>query len=125
MGSRQLPEFGATLMVRICAAITGHRIRPLQDRTASRARLPMLARQLGVPVRVTGRTRRSSWTPRSLAVPVVNADARLLDLLRRYADEVLARRAGKDDLVAHAERWILETSIPARSASHGWPAASA
>ena len=44
----------------------------------------------------------------SLVVPVVNADARLLDLLRRYADDVLARRAGKDDLVVRAERWILE-----------------
>ena len=41
-------------------------------------------------------------------MPVVNADARLLNLLRRYAEEVLARRAAKDDLVARAERWILD-----------------
>jgi AraC-like DNA-binding protein len=33
---------------------------------------------------------------------------RLLDLLRRYADDLLARRARKDDVVARAERWILE-----------------
>jgi AraC-like DNA-binding protein len=46
--------------------------------------------------------------PASLTVPVVNADARLLDLLRRYSDDLLARRARKDDLVARAERWILE-----------------
>jgi AraC-like DNA-binding protein len=43
----------------------------------------------------------------ALTVPVVNADARLLDLLRRYADDLLARRVVRDDLVARAERWIL------------------
>ena len=68
----------------------------------------MLARHLGLPVTVYQPHSALVLDAASLAVPVVNADARLLDLLRRYADELLARRARKDDLVARAERWILE-----------------
>ncbi len=108
MGSRQLPEFGVTLMVRICDAITGHRVRPVRIELRHDPACAMLARHLGVPV--TGDQPHSALVldAASLAAPVVNADARLLELLRRYADGVLARRAGKDDLVARAERWILE-----------------
>ena len=40
-------------------------------------------------------------------MPAVKADPRLLDLLRRYADELLARRGRRGDLVVRAERWIL------------------
>ncbi len=108
MGSRQLPEFGATLMVRVCDAITGHRVRPLRVELRHETACPMLARHLGLPVTVDQPHSALVLDAASLAVPVVNADARLLDLLRRYADEVLERRAGKDDLVARAERWILE-----------------
>ncbi len=108
MGSRQLPEFGATLMVRVCRAITGHRVRPRRVELRHEAACPMLARQLGVPVTVHQPQAALVLDAASLAVPVVNADARLLELLRRYADDVLARRAGKDDLVARAERWVLE-----------------
>jgi AraC-like DNA-binding protein len=108
MASRQLPEFATTLMVRVCDTITGHRARPVRVELRHDAACPMLARQLGLPV--------TAYQPRfalvldaaSLAVPVVNADARLLDVLRRYADELLARRADKDDLVARAERWVLD-----------------
>jgi AraC-like DNA-binding protein len=108
MGSRQLPEFGATLMVRVCQAITGHRVRPRRVELRHETACPMLARQLGVPVTAHQPQAALVLDAASLAVPVVNADARLLELLRRYADEVLARRAGKDDLVARAERWILD-----------------
>jgi AraC-like DNA-binding protein len=108
MGSRQLPEFGATLMVRIIDNMTGHQVWPLRVELHHAPACPTLARQLGVPV-VTGQLRSALvLNAASLAVPVVNADARLLGLLRRYADEVLARRVGHDDLVARAERWILE-----------------
>jgi AraC-like DNA-binding protein len=108
MGSRQLPEFGVTLMVRICDAITGHRVRPVRVELRHDPACPTLARHLGVPV--TGDQPRAALVldAASLTVPVVNADPRLLDLLRRYADNVLARRAGGDDLVARAERWVVE-----------------
>jgi AraC-like DNA-binding protein len=108
MGSRQLPEFGATLMVRVCGAITDHRVRLLRVELRHEIACPMLARRLGVPVRVDQPHPALVLDAASLSIPVINADARLLDLLRRYADDVLARRAAKDDLVARAERWILE-----------------
>ncbi len=108
MTSRQLPEFGATLMVRVCDAITGHRVRPLRIELRQEAACPMLARRLGLPVMVDQPRSALVLDVASVTVPVVNADTRLLELLRRYADDVLARRTGRDDLVARAERWILE-----------------
>jgi AraC-like DNA-binding protein len=106
--SRQLHEFGVTMMVRVCEAITGHRVRPVRVELRHDTACPMLARHLGVPVAVYQPHSALVLDAGSLTVPVVNADARLLDVLRRYADDLLARRARKDDLVARAERWILE-----------------
>jgi AraC-like DNA-binding protein len=106
--SRQLHEFGVTMMVRVCEAITGHRVRPVRVELRHDTACPMLARHLGVPVAVYQPHSAVVLDAASLTVPVVNADARLLDVLRRYADDLLARRARKDDLVARAERWILE-----------------
>jgi AraC-like DNA-binding protein len=106
--SRQLHEFGVTVMVRVCEAITGHRVRPVRVELRHETACPMLARRLGLPVTVYQPHSALVLDAASLTVPVVNADARLLDLLRRYADELLARRARKDDIVARAERWILE-----------------
>jgi AraC-like DNA-binding protein len=106
--SRQLHEFGVALMVRACEAITGHRVRPLRVELPHDTACPMLARHLGLPVAVHQPHSALVLAPASLTVPVVNADARLLDLLRRYADDLLARRAPKNDLVARAERWVLE-----------------
>jgi AraC-like DNA-binding protein len=108
IASRQLPEFGATLMVRICDAITSHRVRPRRLELRHETACPKLAERLGVPVRSDQRQAALVFDSAALMVPVVNADARLLELLRRYADDVLARRAAKDDLVARAEHWILK-----------------
>jgi AraC-like DNA-binding protein len=47
----------------------------------------------------------------SLTVPVVNADARLLAILQRYSDDLLAQRPSDGELVTRVERWILE-NIP-------------
>jgi AraC-like DNA-binding protein len=106
--SRQLHEFGVTMIVRVCEAITGHRVRPVRVELRHDTACPMLARHLGVPVAVYQPHSAVVLDAASLTVPVVNADARLLDVLRRYADDLLARRARKDDLVARAEHWILE-----------------
>ena len=106
--SRQLHEFGITLMVRVCEAITGHRVRPLRVELRHDTACPTLAQRLGLPVAVHQPHPALILDRASLTVPVVDADARLLDLLRRYADDLLARRARKDDLVARAERWILQ-----------------
>ena len=107
MASRQLPEFAATLMVRVCETITGHRARPVRVELRHDPACPMLARHLGLPVTVHQPRFALVLDAASLPVPVVNADARLLEVLRRYADDLLARRADKDDLVARAERWVL------------------
>jgi AraC-like DNA-binding protein len=68
----------------------------------------MLARHLGLPVMVYQPRFALVLDAAHLAIPVVNADARLLGLLRRYADGLLAERARNDDLLTRAERWILE-----------------
>jgi AraC-like DNA-binding protein len=106
--SRQLHEFGVTGMARVCETITGHRVRPVRVELRHDTACPMLARHLGLPVVVYQPHPALVLDAASLTVPVVNADARLLELLRRYANDLLARRAPKDDLVARAERWILE-----------------
>jgi AraC-like DNA-binding protein len=106
--ARQLPEFAATLVVRICATITGHRARPLRVELRHDAACPMLARHLGIPVVVYQPRFALVLDAALLPLPVVNADARLLGLLRRYADDLLAGRADRDDLVARAERWVFD-----------------
>jgi AraC-like DNA-binding protein len=108
MASRQLPEFAATLMVRVCETITGYRARPVRVELRHDTACPMLARHLGLPVLIHQPRFALVLDAASLSVPVVNADARLLVLLRRYADGLLAGRAHEDDVVARAERWILE-----------------
>jgi AraC-like DNA-binding protein len=108
MASRQLHEFGITGMVRLCEAITGHRVRPIRVELHHDTACPLLARHLGLPVLVHRGHPAVVLDAAFLTVPVVDADTRLLELLRRYADDLLARRARKDDLVARAERWILE-----------------
>jgi AraC-like DNA-binding protein len=108
IAARQLPEFAATLMVRVCETITGHRARPVRLELRHDTACPMLARRLGLPVLVYQPRFALVLDAASLAIPVVNADARLLELLRRYADSLLAERARNDDLVTRAERWILE-----------------
>ena len=95
-------------MVRVCEAITGYRVRPVRVELRHDTACPMLARHLALPVAVYQPHSALVLDPASLTAPVVNADARLFDLLRRYADDLLSRRARKDDLVARAERWILE-----------------
>jgi AraC-like DNA-binding protein len=108
IASRQLPEFAATLMVRICETITGHRARPVRVELRHDTACPMLARHLGLPVVVHQPRFALVLDAASLPVPVVSADARLLGLLRRYADDLLAGRADRDDLVARAERWVFD-----------------
>lgn len=108
MASRQLPEFAATLMVRVCETITGRRVRPVRVELRHDTACPVLARQLGLPVMVGQPRFALVVDAASLSVPVVNADARLLDLLRRYADDLLTRRAHKGDVVTRAERWVFE-----------------
>ena len=106
--SRQLTDFGATLMVRICEAITGHRVRPLRIELRHEPPAPCWPGSSACRCWSISRVPRWFSTPRRSRCRSSNADARLLDLLRRYADEVLARRAAKDDLVGRAERWILD-----------------
>jgi AraC-like DNA-binding protein len=123
MASRQLPEFAATLMVRICDTITGHRARPVRVELRHDTACPMLARNLRLPVAVYQPHFAVVLDAAAMAVPVVDADARLLEVLRRYADDLLARRAQKDDLVARAGRWVLENlhtgQVGATQMAHG------
>jgi AraC-like DNA-binding protein len=105
--SRQLHEFSATLMVRLCDAITERRARPLRLELRHDLVCPMLPQRLGLPVVASQGQFALVFDDASQTVPVVHADARLLDLLQRYADDLLAQRTHKDDVVVQASRWIL------------------
>ncbi len=108
LASRQLPEFSAALMVRLCDAITDQRARPSRLELRHGLVCPMLPRRLGLPVIASQGQFALVFDDASLALPIVNADARLFDLLQVYAEGLLADRAHKDDLVARARRWILQ-----------------
>jgi len=108
LASRQLHEFSATLMVRLCDAITDHRARPSRLELRHDLACPILPRELGLPVIASQGQFALVFDHASLAAPIVHADARLLDLLQRYADDLLAERAHQDDIVVRASRWILQ-----------------
>lgn len=106
--SRQLADFAAARIVRHLAALTGRRVRPVRLELRHEPACPALARRLGLPVAVDQPHNAVVLDAGALATPVVEADARLLAILRHYGDELLARRPPEADLVAGAERWALE-----------------
>ena len=106
--SRQLADFAAARIVRHLAALTGRRVRPVRLELRHEPACPALARRLGLPVAVDRPHNAVVLDAGALATPVVEADARLLAILRHYGDELLARRPPEADLVAGAERWVLE-----------------
>ena len=106
--SRQLADFAAARIVRHLAALTGRRVRPVRLELRHEPACPALARRLGLPVAVDRPHNAVVLDAGALATPVVEADARLLGILRHYGDELLARRPPEADLVAGAERWVLE-----------------
>ena len=108
MASQQLADFAATRLVRHLDALTGHRARPIRVELRHEPACPTLARHLGLPVAVHQPHNAVVLDAGSLSVPVVEADARLLAILQRYGDELLARRPHQGDLVTSVERWILE-----------------
>ena len=106
--SRQLADFAAARIVRHLAELTGRRVRPVRVELRHEPACPDLARRLGLPVAVHQPHNAVVLDAGALATPVVEADPRLLGILRRYGDELLARRPPEADLVARAERRILE-----------------
>jgi AraC-like DNA-binding protein len=108
MASRQIVEFGATLLVRYLDALTGHRVRFIRLELRHDIACPVLARHLGLAVAVHQPHNALVFDTGSLTVPVVNADARLLAILQRYSDDLLAQRPCNGELVTRAERLILK-----------------
>jgi AraC-like DNA-binding protein len=106
--SRQLADFAATRLVRHLAELTGRRVRPVRLELRHEPACPALARRLGLPVAVDQPHNAVVLDAGSLGAPVVEADARVLAILRQYGDELLARRPPEGDLVARVERWALE-----------------
>src|SRR4051794_36151716 len=89
--SRQLADFAAARIVRHLAALTGRRVRPVRLELRHEPACPALARHLGLPVAVHRPHNAVVLDAGALGAPVVEADARLLAILRRYGDELLAR----------------------------------
>jgi AraC-like DNA-binding protein len=109
MASRQVVEFGVTLLVRHLGALTGHRARLIRVELCHDTACPALARHLGLPVAVHQPHNAVVFDASSLSVPVVNSDARLLAILQRYSDDLLAQRPRDGELVTRVEHWILKT----------------
>jgi AraC-like DNA-binding protein len=107
MTSRQLVEFAVTRLVRHLGALTGHRVRLIRVELVHDPACPGLPRRLGLPVVVHQPHNAVVFEASSLTLPVIDADARLLAILQRYSDDLLAQRP-QGDLVTSVERCILE-----------------
>ena len=80
--SRQLADFAAARIVGHLAALTGRRVRPVRLELRHEPACPALARRLGLPVAVDRPHNAVVLDAGALATPVVEADARLLAILR-------------------------------------------
>ena len=107
IASGQLPDFAVTRLVRRISALTGGRVRPVRVELRHDTACPMLAQHLGLPIAVNQPQNALVLDANSLTVPLVDPDARLLGILRRQSDEILARRPDKGDLAAGVGRWMI------------------
>jgi len=109
--SRQFMEFGTTNIIRGLREITKRRLKPVRVTFAHprNARIREFERFFGCPVEFGRRANLIELSPTDLRAPIVEADNRLLDVLRSYCVEVLAKhREQAPSLIEKVERLIVD-----------------
>ena len=109
---RQAVEFGVANLVGSLRFLAGVRLRPAEVTFLHprKHKLAKFERFFGCPVRFGTRQNSVMFSRRQLALPIATADPRLLRILTRYGDEILAARAAKspDDLRHQVEKIIMK-----------------
>jgi AraC-like DNA-binding protein len=108
---RQAIEFGVANLVRSLRFLAGVRLRPAEVNFVHprKHELPRFEGFFGCPVRFGVRQNTVVFSRRQLALPIATADPRLLRILTRYGDEILAARADKSpDLRHQVEKCIMK-----------------
>ena len=108
---RQYMEFGTTNLIRGLRAVTGRKVRPVRVTFAHarNARIREFERFFGCPVEFGRRANLIELSQTDLDVPIIDADKRLLDVLRGYCTEVLAKhRKRRPSLIETVERLIVD-----------------
>lgn len=110
-GYDQESEFSVSLFLRACKVFTGKSIKPIRvgfshSRTTS---LRDFKQAFNCPV-AFGQDRERVFLDReTLMSPIVTADDRLLEVLKGYGDDILARHANQGpDFKHQVERWIVD-----------------
>jgi AraC-like DNA-binding protein len=109
--SRQFMEFGTTNLIRSLREMTKRRLTPLRVTFAHprNARIKEFERLFGCSVEFGRQANLIELSPTDLKAPIVEADKRLLDVLRSYCAEVLAkRREQPPSLIETVERLIID-----------------
>jgi hypothetical protein len=110
--SRQFMEFGTTNLIRSLREMTKRRLTPLRVTFAHprNARIKEFERFFGCSVEFGRQANLIELSPTDLKAPIVEADKRLLDVLRSYRAEVLAkRREQPPSLIETVERLMGRT----------------
>jgi AraC-like DNA-binding protein len=108
---RQYMEFGTTNLIRGLREVTRHRLRPVRVTFAHarNARIREFERFFGCPVEFGRRANLIELSQTDLSVPIIDADKRLLDVLRSYCTEVLAKhRKRPPSLIEAVERLVVD-----------------
>jgi len=108
---RQYMEFGTTNLIRGLREMTRRRLRPVRVTFAHarNARIREFERFFGCPVEFGRRANLIELSQTDLSVPILDADKRLLDVLRGYCTEVLAKhRKRRPSLIETVERLIVD-----------------
>ena len=109
--SRQFMEFGTTNLIRSLREMTKRRLTPVRVTFAHprNARIKEFERFFGCPVEFGRRANLIELSPTDLRVPIIEADKRLLDVLRSYCVEVLAKhRERPPSLIERVERVVVD-----------------
>ena len=109
--SRQFMEFGTTNLIRSLREMTKRRLTPVRVTFAHprNARVREFERFFGCPVEFGRRANLIELSPTDLSASIVEADKRLLDVLRSYCVEVLAKhREHPPSLTEKVERLVVD-----------------
>ena len=108
---RQYMEFGTTNLIRGLREVTKRRVKPVRVTFAHprNARIKEFERFFGCPVEFGRRTNLIELSQTDLRAPIIEADKRLLNILRGYCVEVLAKhRERQPSLIETVERPIVD-----------------